>query len=113
MEKSNFKYHIRLMMKEEWSKHDIKGVITVLKKAIANIFEPTEDGTAVVYHLWNDFHVYDFRMNRSVTEAEAEVILKLLQNWTDKDFTMEITTSEQFDIPEGCLLYTSDAADEE
>ena len=35
MEKSNFKYHIRLMMKEEWSKHDIKGVITVLKKAIA------------------------------------------------------------------------------
>ena len=71
------------------------------KKAIANIFEPTEDGTAVVYHLFNDFHVYDFRMNRSVTEGEAEVILKLLQDWTDKDFTMEITTSEQFDIPEG------------
>ena len=101
MEKNNFKYHIRLMMKEEWNKHDIKGVITVLKKAVANIFEPTEDGTAVVYHMKDNFHVYDFRMNRSVTEAEAEVILKLLQDWTSEDFTMEITTSEKYDIPEG------------
>ena len=101
MEKNNFKYHIRLMMKEEWNKHDIKGVITVLRKAVANIFEPTEDGTAVVYPMKDDFHVYDFRMNRSVTEAEAEVILKLLQDWTSEDFTMEITTSEKYDIPEG------------
>ena len=54
-----------------------------------------------MYHLWNDFHVYDFRLYRAVTEAEAEVILKLLQSWTDKDFTMEITTSEKYDIPEG------------
>ena len=44
-------------------------------------------------------HVYDFRLYRAVTEAEAEVILKLLQSWTDKDFTMEITTSEKYDIP--------------
>lgn len=101
MEKNNFKYHIRLMMKEEWNKHDIKGVITVLKKAVVNIFAPTEDGTAVVYHLWNNLHVYDFRLYRAVTEAEAEVILKLLEGWTDKDFTMEITTSEKYDIPEG------------
>ena len=49
MEKSNFKYHIRLMMKEEWSKHDIKGVITVLKKAIAK-FSPKEHCImAVIY----------------------------------------------------------------
>ena len=68
---AQFKHHIRLSMKEEWNKHDIKGVITVLDKAIANIFEPREDGTAVVYHMLDDFHVYDFRMNRAVTEAEA------------------------------------------
>ena len=97
---AQFKHHIRLSMKEEWNKHDIKGVITVLDKAIANIFEPREDGTAVVYHMLDDFHVYDFRMNRAVTEAEAEVVLQLLQKWTDQDFTMEITTSEKFDIPE-------------
>ena len=47
MEKNNFKYHIRLMMKEEWNKHDIKGVISVLKKAVVNIFASTEDGTAL------------------------------------------------------------------
>ena len=68
------------MMKEEWNKHDIKGVITVLKKAVVNIFASTEDGTALVYHLWNDSQVYDFRLYRAVTEAEAEVILKLLQS---------------------------------
>jgi len=38
-------------------------------------------------------------MNRSVTEAEAEVILGLLNDWTDKDYTFEITTSEKFDMP--------------
>ena len=101
---AQFKHHIRLSMKEEWNKHDIKGVITVLDKAIANIFEPREDGTAVVYHMLDDFHVYDFRMNRAVTEAEAEVVLQLLQKWTDKDFTMEITTSEKFDIPDGEVI---------
>jgi hypothetical protein len=101
MNKSNFKYHIRLMMNEEFSKHDISAVITVLKNTVANIFQPLEDGTAVVYHMYNDFHVYDFRLNRSVTEAEAEVCLGLITDWTDKDFMMEITTSKNYDIPEG------------
>jgi hypothetical protein len=104
MNKSNFKYHIRLKMTEELPKTDISGVIQVLKKAVANIFQPLEDGTAVIYHLGNDAmyqHIYDFRLNRSVTEAEAEVILGLITDWTDDDFIMEITTSENYDIPDG------------
>ena len=44
-------------------------------------------------------HIYDFRLNRSVSEAEAEVILGLITDWTDDDFIMEITTSENYDIP--------------
>ena len=56
MEKNNFKYHIRLMMKEEWNKHDIKGVISVLKKAVVNIFALQKMGLPV-YHLWNDFRL--------------------------------------------------------
>jgi hypothetical protein len=102
MNKSNFKYHIRLKMTEELAKTDISGIINVLKKAIANIFQPLEDGTAVIYHMGDDAmyqHIYDFRLNRSVTEAEAEVILELLTEWTDDDFIMEITTSENYDIP--------------
>jgi hypothetical protein len=46
-------------------------------------------------------HIYDFRLNRAVSEAEAEVILGLITDWTDDDFIMEITTSENYDIPEG------------
>jgi hypothetical protein len=46
-------------------------------------------------------HIYDFRLNRGVTEEEAEVILGLITDWTDKDFIMEITTSKNYDLPEG------------
>ena len=102
MNKSNFKYHIRLKMTKELDKSDIRGIIVVLKKAIVNIFQPLEDGTAVIYHMGDEAmyeHIYDFRLNRSVTEAEAEVILELLTEWTDDDFIMEITTSENYDIP--------------
>ena len=102
MNKSNFKYHIRLKMTEELPKTDISGIINVLKKAIVNIFQPLEDGTAVIYHMGDEAinpHIYDFRLNRSVSEAEAEVILGLITDWTDDDFIMEITTSENYDIP--------------
>jgi hypothetical protein len=104
MNKSNFKYHIRLKMSEELEKSDIRGIIIVLKKAIANIFQPLEDGTAVIYHMGDEAiyeHIYDFRLNRGVTEEEAEVILGLITDWTDKDFIMEITTSNNYDLPEG------------
>ena len=86
MNKSNFKYHIRLKMTEELPKTDVRGLITVLKKAVVNIFQPLEDGTAVIYHLGNEAmyeHIYDFRLNRCVDEAEAEVILGLITDWTD------------------------------
>jgi hypothetical protein len=102
MNKSNFKYHIRLKMTEELAKTDISGMINVLKKTIANIFQPLEDGTAVIYHMGNEAmnsHIYDFRLNRSVSEAEAEVILGLITDWTEDDFIMEVTTSEDYDIP--------------
>ena len=102
MNKSNFKHHIRLKMSKELEKTDISGVIKVLKKAIVNIFQPLEDGTAVIYHMGDDAinpHIYDFRLNRGVTEAEAEVILELITEWTNNDFIMEITTSENYDIP--------------
>ena len=102
MNKSNFKYHIRLKMTDELAKTDISGIINVLKKTIANIFQPLEDGTAVIYHMGNEAmnsHIYDFRLNRSVSEAEAEVILGLITDWTEDDFIMEVTTSEDYDIP--------------
>ncbi len=102
MNKSNFKYHIRLKMTDELLKTDISGIINVLKKTIVNIFQPLEDGTAVIYHMGDEAinpHIYDFRLNRSVSEAEAEVILGLITDWTDDDFIMEITTSENYDIP--------------
>ena len=70
MNKSNFKYHIRLKMTEELPKTDVRGIITVLKKAVVNIFQPLEDGTAVIYHLGNEAlyeHIYDFRLNRGVS----------------------------------------------
>jgi|TARA_R110000744_G_scaffold78701_2_gene155007 hypothetical protein len=88
-------------MLEELDKGDIRGVITVLKSTIAGIFQPLEDGTAVIYHLRDEEHVYDFRLNRGVTEEEAEVILGLITDWTEADFVMEITTSKDYDIPEG------------
>ena len=103
MNKSNFKYHIRLKMTEEMPKTDVRGIITVLKNAVVNIFQPLEDGTAVIYHLGNEAlyeHIYDFRLNRGVSETEAEVILGLITDWTDEDFIMEITTTEDYLLPE-------------
>jgi hypothetical protein len=91
-------------MTQELPKTDISGIIKVLKSAIANIFQPLEDGTAVIYHMGDEAmnsHIYDFRLNRSVSEAEAEVVLGLITDWTDDDFIMEITTSENYDIPDG------------
>tara|TARA_B110000858_G_C17781987_1_gene465226 strand:+ start:156 stop:599 length:444 start_codon:yes stop_codon:yes gene_type:complete len=91
-------------MTEEMAKADVRGIITVLKKAVVNIFQPLEDGTAVIYHLGNEAlyeHIYDFRLNRGVDEAEAEVILGLITDWTDEDFIMEITTNKNYDLPEG------------
>ena len=46
-------------------------------------------------------HIYDFRLNRGVSETEAEVILGLITDWTDEDFIMEITTTEDYLLPEG------------
>lgn len=103
MNKSNFKYHIRLKMTKELDKTDVRGIIIVLKKAIVNIFQPLEDGTAVIYHMGNEAmydHIYDFRLNRGVSEAEAEVILGLITDWTDDDFILEITTTEDYLLPE-------------
>ena len=40
-------------------------------------------------------------------QKQRQVILKLLQSWTDKDFTMEITTSEKYDIPSERLDLTA------
>ena len=54
MNKSNFKYHIRLKMASELEKSDVSGIITVLKKAVVNIFQPLEDGTAVIYHMGDE-----------------------------------------------------------
>ena len=104
MNKSNFKYHIRLKMANELEKSDVRGIIVVLKKTIVNIFQPLEDGTAVIYHLGDEAlyeHIYDFRLNRGVSETEAEVILGLITDWTDEDFIMEITTTEDYLLPEG------------
>jgi len=91
-------------MANELEKSDVRGIIVVLKKTIVNIFQPLEDGTAVIYHMGEEAinpHIYDFRLNRGVTEEEAEVILGLVTDWTDKDFIMEITTSKNYDLPEG------------
>ena len=101
MKKNNFKYHLRLALDEELGTHDIKGIITVLEKTIANIFEATEDGTAVIYHTFDNKNMYDFRLNRSVTEAEAESKLGIINEWTQDDYSKEIKTSEKYDLPEG------------
>jgi hypothetical protein len=90
-------------MTKELDKTDVRGIIIVLKKAIVNIFQPLEDGTAVIYHMGNEAmydHIYDFRLNRGVSEAEAEVILGLITDWTDDDFILEITTTEDYLLPE-------------
>jgi len=96
----SFKHHIRLGLDEELDKHDISGILTVLTKSVPNMFEAKEEGSAVHYHTEGDTHMYDFKINRSLTEAETEVILKLIEEWTDKDFVLEITTTEDYFLPE-------------
>lgn len=101
MNKNKFKNYIRLRMNEALSKHDIRGFITVMKKTIPNVFSPLTEGTAVVYRTSNGAHFYDFKLDRNVTEAEAEVILELVNEWTESDYELEVTTSEKYDLPEG------------
>jgi hypothetical protein len=97
--KNNFKYHIRVGMDEELSKPDITGIIKVLEKSIPNIFGTTE-GTSVQYHIDDTKHLYDFKIDRSLTEAESEVILAVIEKWTESDFLLEVTTIEDYFLPE-------------
>lgn len=101
MNKNKFKNYFRLRVDEPLSKHDIRGLIAVIKKTIPNVFDPLKEGTAVVYRMKNNVHYYDFKLDRNVTAAEAEVVFELLNDWTDGDYELEITTSEQYDLPEG------------
>lgn len=101
MNKNKFKHYFRIKLEEPLSKHDIRGLISVMKKTIPNVFSPLKEGTAVVYRTKNNAHFYDFMLDRNVTEAEAEVMLELISDWTDGDFDLEITTSEKYDLPEG------------
>jgi len=88
-------------MDEELDKHAIRGLITVLRKTIPNIFSPLIEGAVVLHRVNTDGHAYDFKMDRNVTSDEAEVILELINEWTQFDYIMEITTSEAYDLPCG------------
>ena len=101
MNKNKFKHYFRIRLDRPMSKHDIRGIIDVTKKTIPNVFSPLKEGTAVVYRTKNNVHYYDFKLDRNVTEAEAEVMLELINDWTDSDFELEITTSEQYFLPDG------------
>lgn len=98
--KSNFKHYLRVIFDEPLDKHDVKGIISVLKKGLPNIFSPTEEGTAVIYRSRKGKHIYDFNFVRNVDEAEAEAILDILNNWTESDYEMEVTTTERYDLPD-------------
>lgn len=98
--KSNFKHYMRVIFDEPLNKHDVKGIISILKQGLPNIFSPTEEGTAVIYRSRNHRHVYDFNFVRNVDEAEAEAILGILNNWTESDYEMEVTTTERYDLPD-------------
>ena len=101
MNKNKFKHYFRIGVDNQLSKHDIRGLIAVMKKTIPNVFNPLKEGTAVVYRTKNNVHFYDFMLDRNVTEAEAEVMLELITDWTEGDFDLEITTSENYNLPEG------------
>lgn len=98
--KSNFKHYLRVIFDEPLDKHDVKGIISILKKGLPNICSPTEEGTAVIYRSRKGKHVYDFNFVRNVDEAEAEAILDILSNWTESDYEMEVTTTERYDLPD-------------
>jgi hypothetical protein len=98
--KNKFKHYMRIILDDPLNKHDIKGLITVIKKNIANVFNPIEEGAIVIYRIKNAKHIYDFNFNRNVDEEEAEVILQILNEWTDSDYEMEVTTNEKYDLPD-------------
>jgi len=98
MSKKNFKHHIRIQLNEELDKHDITGILMVLEKSIPNIFDV--DKKEVHYHTEDSKHLYDFRIERSLTEAEGEAILHVVEKWTSNDFLLEITTIEDYFLPE-------------
>ena len=64
--KNKFKHYLRIILDEPLNKHDIKGLITVIKKNIANVFNPIEEGAIVIYRIKNAKHIYDFNFNRNV-----------------------------------------------
>jgi hypothetical protein len=98
MSKKNFKHHIRIRLDEELSKHDITGILMVLEKSVPNIFNV--DNKEVHYHTENNSHLYDFKIERSLTESEGEVILQVIEQWTSNDFLLEVTTTEDYFLPE-------------
>jgi len=98
MSKKNFKHHIRIQLNEELDKHDITGILMVLEKSIPNIFDV--DKKEVHYHTEDSKHLYDFKIERSLTEAEGEAILHVVEKWTSNDFLLEITTIEDYFLPE-------------
>ena len=98
MSKKNFKHHIRIQLNEELDKHDITGILMVLEKSITNIFDV--DKKEVNYHTEDNKHLYDFKIERSLTEAEGEAILHVIEKWTSNDFLLEVTTTEDYFLPE-------------
>ncbi len=98
MSKKNFKHHIRIQLNEELDKHDITGILMVLEKSIPNIFDV--DKKEVNYHTGDNKHLYDFKIERSLTEAEGEAILQVIEQWTPNDFLLELTTTEDYFLPE-------------
>lgn len=97
---TTFKHYLRVILDEPLDKHDVRGLIGIFKQSLPNIFSPTKEGTAVIYRSRKGKHVYDFNFTRNVDEAEAEAILDILNNWTDADYEMEVTTTERFDLPD-------------
>jgi hypothetical protein len=103
MSKDKFKHYFRIKLDNPLSKHDIRGLISVIEKTIPNVFNPLKEGTAVVYRTKNEAHFYDFKLDKNVTEAEAEIVFGLISEWTKGDFEFEITTTEKYNLPEGEL----------
>ncbi len=46
----NFKHHVRITLDEELSKHDVSGILSTVGKSLTDVFESSEEGTAVIYH---------------------------------------------------------------
>lgn len=98
--KNKFRHYLRIKLDEQLEKSDIVGLVTTLRKTIPNIFNPISEGAVVIYGTDAEKHVYDFKMARNVTEAEAEIVIELIEEWTDSDYVVEITTSESYVLPD-------------